>query len=118
MYKLTLLFKETAAEPNLIERWSQEFVPLADQLPGLKFVLVSHFEGGPTGPSEWRLQHDLIFESKEALQAAMQSAAGVSAGQALVRLTRHAPEAVTMLFAEHMEDEPHPTPSMEPRSFT
>jgi len=88
MYKLSLLFKETTAATNLIERWSQEFVPLADQLPGLKLVIVSHFDGGPAGPSEWRLQHDLIFENKEALQAAMQSPAGVSAGQALVRLTR------------------------------
>lgn len=117
MYKLTLLFKETTAQ-DIMERWSQEFVPLSDQLPGLKLVIVSHFDGGPAGPSEWRLQHDLIFENKEALLAAMQSEAGVSAGQALVRITRNAPEAVTMLFAEHMEDEPHPMPPMDPRLFT
>lgn len=116
MYKLSLLFKETATEPNLMERWSQEFVPLAEQLPGLKLILVSHFDGGPAGPSEWRLQHDLIFESKDELMAAMQSEAGVSAGQALVRITRNAPEAVLMLFAEHMEDKPHPTLPMDPRS--
>lgn len=117
MYKLTLLFKETATQ-DIMERWSHEFVPLAEQLPGLKLVIVSHFDGGPAGPSEWRLQHDLIFENKEALLAAMQSEAGVSAGQALVRITRNAPEAVTMLFAEHMADEPRPMPPMDPRSLS
>lgn len=118
MYKLTLIFYENAAIPDLVERWSSEFVPLADQLPGLQLVIVSHVDGGPAGPANIRLIHELIFEDKSALTAAMQSPQGVAAGQCLMRLTRNTPNAVTMLFAEHMEDAPHPAPSLNPRSFT
>jgi uncharacterized protein (TIGR02118 family) len=118
VYKLTLIFYENPALPDLVERWSSEFVPLADQLPGLQLVIVSHVDGGPAGPSNIRLIHDLIFQDKEALTAAMQSPQGVAAGQCLVRLTRNLPNVVSMLFAEHMEDEPRPTPSLNPRSFT
>jgi uncharacterized protein (TIGR02118 family) len=118
VYKLTLIFYENASTPDLIEHWSNEFVPLADKLPGLQLVVVSHVEGGPAGPSNIRLIQDLVFEDKAALTAAMQSPQGVAAGQCLVRLTRNQPNTVTMLFAEHMEDTPQPTPSENPRSFT
>lgn len=118
MYKLTLLFHDNAAIPDLAERWSREFVPLADQLPGLKAVVVSHVEGGPAGPSDIRLIHELIFDDKDALTAAMQSAPGVQAGQCLVRITQSAPRTVTMLFAEHMQDEPRPDHKIAPPSRT
>lgn len=108
MYKLVLLFREQPTVPDLMARWSRDFVPQADQLPGLQRVIVSHVEGGPAGPVDISLIHELLFESREALLTAMQSPAGVAAGQALVRLTKNAPGAVTMLFAEHQADEPRP----------
>ncbi len=103
MYKLILLFHIPADPPDL---WSMEFVPLADKLPGLRRVVVSHVEGGPAGPADIQLIHELHFDHKDALLAAMQSPEGVAAGQCLVRLTKNAPKTVTMLFAEHMEDSP------------
>jgi uncharacterized protein (TIGR02118 family) len=106
MYKLTLIFHDNPAIPDLMERWSNDFVPLADKLPGLRLVSVSHVDGGPAGPSEIRLIHDLIFDDVQAMTAAMQSPAGVAAGQCLVRLTRNAPGSVTMLFADHKQDAP------------
>ena len=106
MYKLTLLFHDNPAIPDLMERWSSEFVPLADKLPGLRLVGVSHVEGGPAGPSDIRLIHDLIFDDAAAMTAAMQSPEGVAAGQALVRLTKNAPGCLTMLFADHKQDTP------------
>lgn len=118
MYKLTLLFRDAPAIPDLMERWSNEFVPLADKLPGLRLVGVSHVDGGPTGPVEVRLIHDLIFDDAPAMTAAMQSPEGVAAGQCLVRLTKNAPGCVTMLFADHMQEAPHPVPSISPRSST
>ncbi len=118
MYKLTLIFHENPATPDIVTRWSSEFVPLADQLPGLQLVIVSHVDGGPAGPANIRLIHDLIFEDKAALTTAMQSPQGVAAGQCLVRITKNTPNAVTLLFAEHMEDTPHPAGSGSPRSFT
>jgi uncharacterized protein (TIGR02118 family) len=107
MYKLILLFhKPTAPDADYQLRWSTEFVPLADQLPGLRRVIVSHVQGGPSGPAEVELIHELYFDSREALLEAMGSPAGVAAGQCLVRLTHDQPGAVTMLFADHMEDAP------------
>lgn len=117
MYKLILLFHENPAIPDLVERWSREFVPLADQLPGLQAVVVSHVEGGPAGPSDIRLIHELIFDDKDALTAAMQSAPGVQAGQGLVRLTQSAPRTVTLLFADHLQDKPRPDHKIAPPAF-
>lgn len=109
MYKLTLLFHDSPAIPDLVERWSREFVPLADRLPGLRLVSVSHVEGGPSGPVDVRLIHDLIFDDAQAMTAAMQSPEGVVAGQCLVRLTKNTPGCVTMLFADHKQDAPRPS---------
>jgi uncharacterized protein (TIGR02118 family) len=103
MYKLILLFHAPADSQD---QWSSEFVPLADKLPGLRRVVVSHVEGGLAGPVDIQLIHELYFDSKDALLAAMQSPQGVAAGQCLVQITKNAPKTVTMLFAEHMEDVP------------
>lgn len=108
MYKLVLLFRDHPSVPDLMSRWSREFVPAAEQLPGLQRVVVSHVEGSPAGAVDIRLIHELIFADREALLTAMQAPAGVAAGQTLVRLTKNAPGAVTMLFAEHQADDQRP----------
>lgn len=110
MHKLILIFHENSAIPDLMARWTREFVPLAEKLPGLQQIVVSQVVGGPAGPTDIRLIHELLFPTREALMTAMQSAAGVAAGQSLVRLTKNAPGAVTMLFAEHQADAPQPAP--------
>lgn len=105
MHKLVILFKwpENAAEFD--RRWSEEFVPLVEKMPGLNRVVVSHTRGGPAGPVDIYLIHEFHFESMDALTAAMASPEGVAAGQCLVRL---AGQNASLLFAEHMEDVPHP----------
>ena len=103
IHKLIILFKQPANPAEFEQRWSEEFVPLAERLPGLRRVVVSHTHGGPAGPVDIYLLHELHFDSPEALAAALSSAPGVAAGQSLVRL---APQAATLLFAEHMEDAP------------
>jgi uncharacterized protein (TIGR02118 family) len=102
-FKLVILFNQPADPAHFEQRWSEEFVPLAERLPGLQRVVVSHTHGGPAGPVEIYLIHELHFASLAALTAAMASPAGVAAGQCLVRL---APRSATLLFAEHMEDVP------------
>jgi uncharacterized protein (TIGR02118 family) len=114
MYKLILIFHDHPALPDLTPRWTREFVPLAERLPGLRRVVVSHVDGGPTGQTEYRLIHELLFEDKTALTEAMQSPEGVAAGQCLVRINKDAPGGVTMLFAEHLEDTPRPDASSAP----
>jgi uncharacterized protein (TIGR02118 family) len=102
-YKLVILFKQPPDPADFERRWSEEFVPLAERLPGLQRVVVSHTNGGPAGPVEVYLIHELHFGSVAAMTAAMTSPAGVAAGQCLVGI---APQLATLLFAEHMEDTP------------
>ncbi len=104
-YKLVILFKQPAHPAEFERRWSEEFVPLAERLPGLQRVVVSHTHGGPAGPVEVYLIHELHFEGFHNLARAMNSPAGVAAGQGLVQL---AGTDATLIFAEHMEDAPTP----------
>jgi len=100
--KLVILFKQAVLEQaDFDHRWSTEFVPLAEQMPGLRRVTVSYTHGGPAGPVEIYLIHELYFDTMASLTAALNSPAGVQAGQCLINL---AGKNATLLFAEHMED--------------
>lgn len=104
-YKLIILFM-SPLPPDFEQRWSEDFVPLAEKLPGLRRVVVSHTHGGPAGSVEIYLVHELHFDSLEAVKAAMLAPEGLTAGQALVKL---AGKQATLMFAEHMEDTPYST---------
>jgi uncharacterized protein (TIGR02118 family) len=80
--------------------WSEAFVPLAEQMPGLRRVLVGRAAGSPSGRAEVLLIHELIFDDLEALSAAMVSPAGQAAGRALMQF---AGERAELFFAEHHE---------------
>lgn len=105
IYKLVILFKQPPNPVEFERRWSEEFVPLAERLPGLERVVVSHTHGGPAGPVDIFLIHELHFAGYAVMTGALTSAAGVAAGQKLVQL---AGSNVTLLFAEHMDDVPAP----------
>jgi len=113
-YKLVILFNQPENPADFERRWSEEFVPLAEQMPGLRKVVVSHTQGGPAGPVPIYLIHELHFESLDALAAAMASPQGTAAGQGLVRLVK---QNATLLFAEHMEDTPEPEPFPSSRAI-
>jgi uncharacterized protein (TIGR02118 family) len=111
--KLVILFNRPDNLAEFERRWSEEFVPLAGKMPGLRKVVVSHVQGGPAGPAPICLIHELHFDDMEALTRAMNSPEGVAAGQGLIRLAR---QNATLLFAEHMEDAPRPDPIPSPLS--
>lgn len=102
-HKLLILFKTPADPDDFQRRWSEEFVPLAEALPGLQRVVVSVAHGGPAGPVDVHLIHELHFDNLEALKNAMASPAGLQAGRCLVEL---AGKRADLIFAEHMEDLP------------
>ncbi len=104
-YKLVIVFKQQPNPAEFDRRWAEEFVPIAERLPGLQRVVVSRTHGGPAGRVDIHLIQELHFASQAELHAAMNSPAGVAAGQCLVRL---AGRLVTLAFAEHMEDKPAP----------
>ncbi len=101
MQKLVILF-ESPENGQAFQLGWQKFLGLAEQLPGLRRETVSRVErmlfGRPEG--ELVLIHELLFDSKEVLEAAMQSPEGQAAGTFLQSLTGG---RVILLFAEHME---------------
>ena len=107
MQKLILIFREVDRAGDYLIGWSTRFVAIAERMPGLRRVTVSHVEGGPAGASAVRLIHELYFDDRAALTAAMASPEGMAAGEALVELLGAEPDVVEMLFAEHQEGAVH-----------
>lgn len=101
MHKLMILFHKTDDTLELETRWSQEFVRLAEKMPGLRRVTVSRILGGPAGDAHLHLVHEFYFDDLGAVQSAMASEAGQQAGRALVAL---AGEHASLVFAEHLEE--------------
>ena len=102
MHKLIVIFRPPH-DPTIFERrWSDEFVPLAERMPGLRRVSLARAYGGPTGPTDVYLVHEFYFDDSIALQQAMVSAEGQQAGRALMGF---AARQVSLTFAEHLEEE-------------
>jgi len=96
-----ILFARTPDPIELETRWSQEFVRLAEKMPGLRRVSVSRVLGGPGGEVDLHLVHEFYFDDLAAVQAAMASPEGQAAGRALMEF---AGESATLAFAEHLEE--------------
>jgi uncharacterized protein (TIGR02118 family) len=100
MHKLVVVLRGLAESEWMERRWSEDFVPLAERMPGLRRVLVGRARGAPAGPAEVLLLHEFLFDDLASLQAAMTSAEGQAAGLALMRF---AGERAELFFAEHHE---------------
>lgn len=100
MHKLMVLIRRPADPAGFEDRWSREFVPLAERMPGLRRVSLTRVVGDLTGTSQLHLVHEFFFDDLESVQAAMASPPGQRAGEALMGFA--AAEA-TLCFAEHME---------------
>lgn len=101
MFKLVILFEQPLDEQEFQQKW-QKFMGLAEKLPRLKREVVSRVQEvvyAPDGRQYTRL-HELIFDSRDALEAALQSQAGQQAGQFLQAFTLG---RMVLLTAEHME---------------
>lgn len=102
MHKLMLLFRRPDDVDGFEQRWSHEFVPRAESMPGIRRVTVSRIYGGPAGPADLHLVHEIFFDDAEALQRALVSPEGVAAGQTLISI---AGDFVSLCFAEHLEED-------------
>jgi uncharacterized protein (TIGR02118 family) len=103
MYKMVILFEHPLDEQEFQENW-QKFMGLAEKLPRLRREIVSRVDQtvhGTDGKQITRI-HELIFDSKDALDAAMGSPAGQLTGQFLQAFTLG---RFVLLTAEHMEAE-------------
>lgn len=103
MYKLIILFDEPLEAGDFQRDW-QKFMGLAEKMPRLRREVVSRVQEAvyaPKGASFTRM-HELIFDSRDALEAALASPAGMEAGQFLQAFTGG---RMILLTAEHMQAE-------------
>ena len=102
MHKLIILIPSFPNEASFEARWP-EFIGLSATLPGLRHETTSRVTHKMYGSYACTLIHELHFDSAEALREALKSAIGMQAGQTLQRITGG---QVTLLLAEHLEDDP------------
>jgi len=101
MYKMTLLFRKPENPDHFEDQWSQNFIPFAEQMPGLQRITVCHVEGEPSGKSDYYRIHEFQFADKTALDYALSSDKGVRAGNTLMGF---AGDITTTIFSEAFEE--------------
>jgi hypothetical protein len=102
MHKLIILV-DTLPDQNLFEKLWPIFLHEAEAMPGLRRETTSWTAGRIFGEYQPVLIHELYFDTREELERAMESPSGQAAGRTLQRLTGG---KMSLLFAQHLEDEP------------
>ena len=105
MYKLVILFLQSFISPASFSMGWQKFLGLAEQMPGLRKEVISDFDEVIFGPpnQKYRKIHELYFDSREDLEAALASEAGQKAGQWLHSFTQG---QFVLSISRHMEATP------------
>ena len=105
MYKLVILFLPTLTSPNAFAEGWQKFLKLAEKMPGLRKEAVSDVEELVFGPvsMNYKKIHELYFDSREALETALNSEEGQKAGQWLHSFTQG---QFLLMVSRHMEAKP------------
>lgn len=101
MYKMVILFLQPFALVTFEQGW-QKFLGLAEQMPGLRKEAVGDIDelvyGQPN--MNYKKIHELYFDSREDLEAALASEAGQKAAQWLHSFTQG---KFVLMIAKHME---------------
>jgi uncharacterized protein (TIGR02118 family) len=104
MYKLVIVFYASTAWATFEQSW-QKFLGLAEQMPGLCKEVVSDPDQIVFGSPNQKIRkiHELYFNSREDLEAALNAEAGQKAGQWLHSFTQG---QFILMIAKHMEAVP------------
>jgi len=113
MYKLVILFLPPFAWATFEKGW-QKFLGMAEQMPGLRKEVIGDNEELIFGPKSMNYKkiHELYFDSREDLDAALASEAGQKAGQWLHSFTQG---QFLLMVAKHMEATPEEFKKMDRR---
>ena len=105
MYKLLIIFLQSFTAPETFVMGWQKFLGLAEQMPGLRKEVISDSEEVVFGPRNlsYKKIHELYFDSRDDLDAALASEAGQKAGQWLHSFTQG---QFVLTIARHMEATP------------
>lgn len=98
MVKLVALYKHPEDKKAFDEHYFNVHSPLAKKMPGLKKLEVTRYVAAPMGgDAKYYLQAEMVFEDREALDAAMASEEGRAAAKDLMGF---AGKLVTMMIGE------------------
>jgi uncharacterized protein (TIGR02118 family) len=101
MFKLVILIEPQKDWLEFTQDWPK-FLTLAEKMPGLIKESISPIHSRLKGSFYVSMIHEMFFETMDDLKEAMASPEGVAAGQMLQTITDG---KVTLLFAEHLEDD-------------
>lgn len=101
MYKLIILVEPQDDSARFDNRWPL-FLAEAERMPGLRWEVTSRVDRVLHGSYPVYLVHELFFDSLRAAADAMGSPEGERAGQVLQEISGG---KVTLLFADHLQDD-------------
>ncbi len=107
-----ILIEPPESETDFDAHWP-DFITLTATISDLRRETTSRISYKMFGNHPCSLIHELYFDSAEAVREALNSPTGIQAGQTLQRITGG---RVTLLLAEHLEDDParyKPLPAQE-----
>lgn len=104
MYKLLILFLQPMTSATFERGW-QKFLGLAEQMPGVRKEAVAEIDELVFSPPNLNFKkvHEVYFDSREDLEAALDSEAGQMAGRWLHSFTQG---QFLLMIARHMEATP------------
>lgn len=102
MHKLMLIFTPPPDRQVFEDRWSEEFVPVAEKMKGICRISVSRVTEVLRANAEIYLIHEIYFEGAKELRSALTSTEGQRAAELLADL---AGDFVTISLAEHLEED-------------
>jgi len=95
--KLVALYKRPPDVAAFEKHYQEIHAPLAEKMPGLKKLEVSHFTGSPGGEPKFYMMAELYFDTKDAMLSALSSPEGKAAGKDVMSF---AGDLIHMMFAE------------------
>lgn len=101
MFKLVILVEAQEDWLQFEQAWPQ-FLSKAEKMPGLQREVNSPIYTTLHGNIHVAMIHELYFNTQKDLRLAMSSPEGKEAGEILQTITKG---KVTLLFADHLEDE-------------
>jgi uncharacterized protein (TIGR02118 family) len=97
MVKLVVLYKKPADVAAFEKRYFEEHLPIANKMPGIKKVEISHMVSGPMGEPPYYMMAELYFDNMDAMNAAMSSPEGKESAKNIMSFAK---DIISMMFAE------------------
>lgn len=97
MYKLVAIYKVPEDKEAFEKHYKEVHTPLSMKVPHMKEFRVSRVFGSPMGESEYYLQAEMCFASKDDFKAAMKTPEAAESGKDAMKFAGH---LVKIFFAE------------------